>query len=145
MNRIYLTEFISILLLIQFYSSNTLIISFHQFRNSQHKPIIHSVFLTSPEETNDQYDLEIDTVRVRIWRILSMKKEMSLRQLGCAVGERNIGDLKSHLLHVEKQAKTIGNKSDEWKIRRGISPKVRKAKLMSRKGEKGLTYIKMDL
>jgi hypothetical protein len=101
------------------------------------------VFLTSPE-TNDQYDLEVDTVRVRIWRTLSMKKEINLRQLGYAVGEKNIGDLKSHLFHVEKQAKTIGNKSDEWKIRRGISPEVRKAKLMRRKGEKGLTYIKMD-
>lgn len=143
MNRTYLSEFISILLLIQFYCSNTLIISFHQFRISQHKPIVHSVFLTSPE-TNDQYDLEVDTVRVRIWRTLSMKKEINLRQLGYAVGEKNIGDLKSHLLHVEKQAKTIGNKSDEWKIRRGISSEVRKAKLMRRKGEKGLTYIKMD-
>jgi hypothetical protein len=74
-----------------------------------------------------------------------MKKEMSLRQLGSAVGERNIGDLKSHLLHVEKQAKTIGNKSDEWKIRRGLCPKVRKVKLTSRRSEKGSMYIKMDL
>lgn len=144
MKKPYLSEFVFILLLFtHFYTFEAFLISFNQIGNSHQKAENHSVFLTS--ETNDQSDLEVDTVRVRIWRALSMKKEMSLRQLGSAVGERNMGDLKSHLLHVEKQAKTIGNKSDEWKIRRGLCPKVRKVKLTSRRGDKGSMYIKMDL
>ncbi|GFH53228.1 hypothetical protein CTEN210_09704 [Chaetoceros tenuissimus] len=90
-----------------------------------------------------------DTIRVRIWKALSnaQSKEMSLQQLGAIVGERKIGDLKSHLVHVEKQAKTFGNKSKDWKKRRGLleffentGNKGKQVKLCYRKG-KGLTYI----
>ena len=45
---------------------------------------------------------------------------MSLSELGNTVGERRMGELRSHLVHVERQAKTLRNKSDEWRIRRGI-------------------------
>jgi len=31
-----------------------------------------------------------------------------------------MGELRSHLVHVERQAKTLRNKSDEWRIRRGL-------------------------
>lgn len=91
-----------------------------------------------------------DTIRVRIWKALSQaqSKEMSLQQLGAIVGERKIGDLKSHLVHVEKQAKTFGNKSKDWKERRGVleffentGSKGKQIKICYRKGEKGLTYI----
>ena len=91
-----------------------------------------------------------DTIRVRIWKALSQaqSKEMSLQQLGAIVGERKIGDLKSHLVHVEKQAKTFGNKSKDWKKRRGLleffentGSKGKQVKICYRKGEKGLTYI----
>jgi hypothetical protein len=67
---------------------------------------------TSEEENED-------TVRVRIWRALASGDEFSLNQLGSIVGERK--DLKSHLVHVEKQAKTLKNKSNEWRERRGLS------------------------
>ena len=33
---------------------------------------------------------------------------------------RRMGELRSHLVHVERQAKTLRNKSDEWRIRRGL-------------------------
>lgn len=132
------------LILIRFHSCEMLMISFSHLRNSHHKVVVHSVFLTPSQETNDHDDIEMDTVRVRIWRALSKEKEMTLRELGIIVGESNIRDLKFHLLHVEKQAKTLGNKSDEWKIRRNISPEIRKAKLAHRRGQKGLVYIKMD-
>eukprot|EP00978_Attheya_sp_CCMP212_P026306 scaffold86274_cov53-Attheya_sp.AAC.6 len=61
-----------------------------------------------------------DTIRVRIWQALADGTELSLSQLGSRVGERRFGDLKSHLMHVEKQAKTLSNKSDEWRARRGL-------------------------
>jgi hypothetical protein len=61
-----------------------------------------------------------DTIRVRIWQALADGTELSLSQLGSRVGERRFGDLKSHLTHVEKQAKTLSNKSDEWRARRGL-------------------------
>ena len=88
----------------------------------------------------------MDTVRVRIWKALaSADKELSLKQLGAIVGERHLGELKSHLVHVEKQAKTFGNKSREWKERRGLLVGKRKqAKIQKRKGEKGMVYIWLE-
>lgn len=91
-----------------------------------------------------------DAIRVRIWKALSQgqSQEMSLQQLGAVVGERKIGDLKSHLVHVEKQAKTFGNKSKDWKKRRGLleffehtGSKGKQIKICYRNGDKGLTYI----
>mmetsp|Transcript_18980 Transcript_18980/g.54688 ORF Transcript_18980/g.54688 Transcript_18980/m.54688 type:complete len:186 (-) Transcript_18980:91-648(-) len=61
-----------------------------------------------------------DTIRVKIWRALASGDELSLSELGNAVGERRLGELRSHLVHVERQAKTLRNKSDEWRIRRGL-------------------------
>lgn len=61
-----------------------------------------------------------DTIRVRIWRVLATGQEYSLTQLGAAVGERRLGELQAHLQHVAKQAKTVGNKKDSWKQRRGL-------------------------
>ena len=74
---------------------------------------------TNNNSTEEQYE-EKDTIRVRIWRALASGNELSLSQLCKQVGERNRSDIKSHLVHVEKQAKTIRNKSDEWRIRRGL-------------------------
>ena len=76
--------------------------------------------------TEEQYE-EKDTIRVRIWRALASGNELSLSQLCKQVGERNRSDIKSHLVHVEKQAKTIRNKSDEWRIRRGLLPIKKKS------------------
>lgn len=99
---------------------------------------------------------ESDTTRVRIWNALvaANGEEVSLKQLGAMVGERNMGDLRSHLKHVEKQAKTFGNKSDVWKQRRGLvaecgsdtnrSP-IQKLKLKIRKGERGMTFIRLQI
>ena len=88
---------------------------------------------------------ELDTIRVRIWKALSSSngKELSMRQLGSIVGERRIGDLKSHLVHVEKQAKTLNNKSKEWKHRRGLNEKRKKAKIIKRREKGGMVHIKL--
>jgi hypothetical protein len=88
---------------------------------------------------------ELDTIRVRIWKALSSSngKELSMRQLGSIVGERRIGDLKSHLVHVEKQAKTVNNKSKEWKQRRGLNEKRKKAKIIKRREKGGMVHIKL--
>jgi hypothetical protein len=108
---------------------------------------------TPSQEGEDSESCEqFDTIRVRIWRQLADGKELSLSQLSNAVGERRLGELRSHLSHVEKQAKTICNKSDEWRIRRGLSPAVGnhgktgaspKMKLKFRKGKKNETFVKM--
>ncbi len=107
--------------------------------------------LTQEGEDLDS-DEQLDTIRVRIWRQLADGKELSLSQLSNAVGERRLGELRSHLTHVEKQAKTIRNKSDEWRIRRGLSPVVgnngkadapRKMKLKFRKGKKNETFVRI--
>ncbi|KAL7523300.1 hypothetical protein ACHAXR_000116, partial [Thalassiosira sp. AJA248-18] len=84
----------------------------------------------SPTNANDNKDEaetnnaepEKDTIRVRIWRALASGDELSMTQLCKQVGERNRGDLRSHLKHVERQAKTIRNKSSEWRERRGLLP-----------------------
>ena len=97
-----------------------------------------------------------DTIRVRIWRALASGDEISLSQLGQTVGERRLGELRSHLGHVERQAKTLRNKSDDWKVRRGLlpdsqsndndsSPFASKAKvrLKTRKGKKNEILVKL--
>jgi hypothetical protein len=89
-----------------------------------------------------------DTIRVRIWKALATAdKEISLKQLGSMIGERHLGDLKSHLAHVEKQAKTFGNKSKEWKERRGFLELTRnrkQVKLKKRRGDKGMVYVWLE-
>ena len=107
----------------------------------------------TPKEGEDLgSDEQLDTIRVRIWRQLADGKELSLSELSNAVGERRLGELRSHLTHVEKQAKTIRNKSDEWRIRRGLSPVVgnngkagapRKMKLKFRKGKRNETFVRI--
>lgn len=109
-------------------------------------------FLKSKKEDEDvapSEEGELDTVRVRIWRLLADGKELSLTQLSNAVGERKLGNLRSHLTHVEKQAKTIRNKSDEWRMRRGLSPvgsesgAPRQMKLKFRKGKKNEMFVRI--
>lgn len=108
----------------------------------------------TPKERDSDSDSneQLDTIRVRIWRQLADGKELSLSELSNAVGERRLGELRSHLTHVEKQAKTIRNKSDEWRIRRGLSPVVdnhgkaiapRKMKLKFRKGKRNETFVRI--
>lgn len=101
---------------------------------------------TPKEAEESDSDEELDTIRVRIWRQLADGKELSLSQLSNAVGERRLGELRSHLTHVEKQAKTIRNKSDDWRTRRGLAPVAgapRKMKLKFRKGKKNETFIRI--
>ena len=90
-------------------------------------------FGVSSDDGNSEEESE-ETVRVRIWRALASGDELSLKQLGSIVGERK--DLKSHLSHVEKQAKTLKNKSNEWRERRGLSitasQKVNKLRVIKR-------------
>ena len=107
-------------------------------------------------KSDDEEEGAEDTIRVRIWRALAGGDELSLSQLGQAVGERRLGELRSHLGHVERQAKTLRNKSDEWKVRRGLlldtlpsdedaSPFASKAKvrLRTRKGKKNEILVKL--
>ena len=106
---------------------------------------------TSTEEENQQ-----DTIRVRIWKALTLRltsesgsdTEITLKELGAIVGQRQLGDLKDHLSHVEKQAKTLKNKSNEWKERRGFPAdwdkrKINKLRLIIRKGKKNVVYVKL--
>jgi len=83
---------------------------------------------------------------VKIWKALadSYGEELSMKQLGSIVGERRLGDLNSHLGHVEKQAKTIGNKSKEWKERRGLDHHIQKVKVIKKKKAKGMIFIKLQ-
>lgn len=67
------------------------------------------------------YSGKEDTIRVRIWRALASGEELSMTQLSKRVGESR-GDVRSHLVHVERQATTIQNKSDDWRVRRGLLP-----------------------
>eukprot|EP00547_Thalassionema_nitzschioides_P002749 CAMPEP_0194215346 /NCGR_PEP_ID=MMETSP0156-20130528/17105_1 /TAXON_ID=33649 /ORGANISM="Thalassionema nitzschioides, Strain L26-B" /LENGTH=153 /DNA_ID=CAMNT_0038943843 /DNA_START=148 /DNA_END=609 /DNA_ORIENTATION=- len=118
---------------------------------------IYSCAINKDETAEDKHGNyeEKDTVRVRIWRSLVARngQELSLQQLGTLAGERNLGDLRSHLSHVERQAKTFGNKSDEWKKRRGLVVKgndgvtnvIQKVKLRRRKGDRGITLIRLQL
>lgn len=128
-----------------------------------HSPLILGralVHLARPSHQQAKSDEEKegaeDTIRIRIWRALASGDELSLSQLGQAVGERRFGELRSHLGHVERQAKTLRNKSDDWKVRRGLlpdsqsndndpSPFASKAKvrLKTRKGKKNEILVKL--
>mmetsp|Transcript_8397 Transcript_8397/g.15261 ORF Transcript_8397/g.15261 Transcript_8397/m.15261 type:complete len:187 (-) Transcript_8397:442-1002(-) len=104
--------------------------------------------------TNHADDPEKDTIRVRIWRALAFGDELSMTQLSKQVGVRR-GDLRSHLTHVERQAKTIGNKKNEWRVRRGLSSLAelgdggsvgggpKKLRLKMRKGAKNEVFIRL--
>lgn len=94
----------------------------------------------------DSNDEEQDTVRVRIWRALAPGKELSLKHLGALVGERQKGDLKAHLQHVEKQAKTLKNKNADWRRRRGLpidNVKKNKLRIKTRRGDKNEVYVRL--
>ncbi len=106
------------------------------------------------KKSNDQNDdattTSTDTIRVRIWKALASGEELSLKELGSIVGERKLGDLKDHLSHVEKQAKTLKNKSNEWRERRGLitvygrnNRKVEKLRLIIRRGKKNIVYVRL--
>jgi len=103
------------------------------------------------QESHEEKDGEgntMDTIRVRIWRALASGEELSLKELGAIVGERRLGELKSHLTHVEKQAKTIKNKKDQWKERRGLSNindrKLHKQRVQIRRGGKNEIFVKFE-
>lgn len=125
--------------------------SFHATSRSSSSRLQH--FLQVPGDAeelpntaaNDDEEVE-DTVRVRIWRALASGDELSLKQLGAAVGDRK--ELRSHLKHVEKQAQTLKNKSTEWCERRGLSVesrnKVNKLRLKTRRGNKNELFIRLE-
>lgn len=95
-------------------------------------------------QKQQQSDDDFDTIRVRIWRVLSSGEEISMTQLSKQVGESR-SDVRSHLKHVERQAKTIRNKSNEWRTRRGLSPVVspKKMQVKKRRGAKNEVFIKL--
>lgn len=106
------------------------------------------------DDPNLADDPEKDTIRVRIWIALAPGDELSMTQLSKQVGVRR-GDLRSHLTHVERQAKTIRNKKNEWRVRRGLSsldemgdggsvgggPK--KLRLKMRRGAKNEVFVRL--
>mmetsp|Transcript_26441 Transcript_26441/g.40958 ORF Transcript_26441/g.40958 Transcript_26441/m.40958 type:complete len:203 (+) Transcript_26441:30-638(+) len=117
---------------------------------------------TASSEENDATFSEMgengaeDTIRVRIWRELASGEEVSLKQLGTAVGERRMGELKSHLAHVERQSKTLVNKSVQWRQRRGLlSPgnsnfdetkemrRTNKLRIITRKGRQNQVFVQL--
>jgi len=106
---------------------------------------------TRPTCTDNESDEGVggeDTIRVRIWRALADGEELSLSKLSNAVGERRRGELRSHLAHVERQAKTLRNKSDEWRIRRGLPPASKgvtskRVRLKIRKGTKNEMFVRL--
>jgi len=85
--------------------------------------VVDDSSLSNPQDEVEDADAEEtdDTIRVRIWRALASGEELSLAKLSTIVGERR-SDVRHHLGHVEKQAKTISSKSAAWLIRRGLSP-----------------------
>jgi hypothetical protein len=92
----------------------------------------------------------METIRVRIWRALADGEELSLTQLSKIVGEGRLGELRSHLTHVERQAKTLGNKSNEWRLRRGLVPieddfsvQRKRLRIKMRKGKKNELFIRL--
>ncbi len=112
----------------------------------------HVISSKSSDDDDDKDDDKVeeqeveDTIRVRIWRALATGDELTLKKLGSLVGERQLGDLKDHLSHVEKQAKTLKNKSQKWRERRGLSStdrKVEKLRLITRRGKKNTIFIKL--
>jgi hypothetical protein len=75
------------------------------------------------DEEQDQQQEPQDTIliRVRIWQALANGQEYSLSQLSLQLsGGITKSELRHHLSHVKKQAKTFGNKSREWRTRRGV-------------------------
>jgi hypothetical protein len=99
-----------------------------------------------PKEGNS----DMETIRVRIWRALADGEELSLTQLSKIVGEGRLGELRSHLTHVERQAKTLGNKSNEWRLRRGLVPieddfsvHHKRLRIKMRKGKKNELFIRL--
>ena len=105
--------------------------------------------LTGPflKASRDDLSLEEpdDTIRVRIWRALATGREMSLAELSKLVGESR-SDVRHHLGHVEKQAKTLASKSSEWRVRRGLSPDEYKARVQRRrgKGKRQETFVRLS-
>ena len=108
----------------------------------EHVPLI----ATEVTPLDSKYEQE-DTIRVRIWRSLASGKEFSLKKLGVVVGEGQKGDLKAHLKHVEKQAKTLKNKNIDWRRRRGLPvdniKKTNKLRIKTRRGEKNEVYVRL--
>ena len=103
---------------------------------------------------DDDDETERDTIRVRIWRALASGDELSMTELSRRVGvRRGVGDLKSHLKHVERQARTVRNKKDEWRARRGLAPRdddsgdlgrgPKKLQLKTRRGGKNETFVRL--
>ena len=87
-------------------------------------------------------DEERDTVRVRIWRVLASGEEVSLARLSKLLGVPR-GDVASHLVHVEKQARTLQNKKDDWRARRGLPPGARALRLKQRRGPKKEVLVRL--
>jgi len=109
-------------------------------------PNDNDFFIKTEVPSIDSNDEEQDTVRVRIWRALAPGKELSLKHLGALVGERQKGDLKAHLQHVEKQAKTLKNKNADWRKRRGLpidNVKKNKLRIKKRRGDKNEVYVRL--
>jgi len=115
-----------------------------RIRNTSELKIRFDSVLLSRLVNIQNLDHEADTVRVRIWRALSTHTELSMKQLSMIVGERSMGNLKSHLGHVEKQAKSFQSKSKEWKERRGLLEIAKRGKIIKRKGAKGIVYIRLE-
>eukprot|EP00554_Chaetoceros_debilis_P010464 CAMPEP_0194110352 /NCGR_PEP_ID=MMETSP0150-20130528/9635_1 /TAXON_ID=122233 /ORGANISM="Chaetoceros debilis, Strain MM31A-1" /LENGTH=189 /DNA_ID=CAMNT_0038799519 /DNA_START=253 /DNA_END=822 /DNA_ORIENTATION=+ len=124
-----------------------------QNEDIQNLDSVSSLPSLNPPVTDDG---ERDTIRVRIWRALASAngEELSLKQLGSIVGQRNLSDLRSHLTHVERQAKTYRNKSFEWKERRGLSSinsdgnstnEIKKIKLRKRSGDRGMIFFRLQV
>lgn len=115
---------------------------------------------TDPDECNGVFESaaesiveeeDTDTVRVRIWRALasSSGEEITLKQLGGMVGERRLGELKSHLQHVTKQAKTLKNKNIKWRDRRGLSTyydtkRIDKLRIRIRRGKNNDVHVRLN-
>lgn len=115
---------------------------------------------TDPDECNGAFESaaesiveeeDTDTVRVRIWRALasSSGEEITLKQLGGMVGERRLGELKSHLQHVTKQAKTLKNKNIKWRDRRGLSTyydtkRIDKLRIRIRRGKNNDVHVRLN-
>ena len=95
---------------------------------------------------HDDYDEEPDdTVRVRLWKALVDGTERSLTELSVTLNETR-SDIRFHLTHVEKQAKTLSSKSSEWRLRRNVLHSSMKLKLTKRigKGKRHEVFYKIS-
>jgi hypothetical protein len=111
----------------------------------------NGIFESAEESIVEHEEDDTDTVRVRIWRALasSSGEEITLKQLGGMVGERRLGELKSHLQHVTKQAKTLKNKSIKWRDRRGLSTyydtkRIDKLRIRIRRGKNNDVHVRLN-